>query len=98
MKEPQDCTNIEEIRGAIDVIDRELIRLIARRSEYVEAAAPFKSSIEQIKDDKRVEKVLAAKREIAGEMNTDPDLVEQVFKKMISLFIKQEMKIWKKRG
>ena len=95
MKEPQDCQNIEEIRMAIDLIDREMVRLIARRGEYVAAATKFKSSPEAVRDEKRVERVLAVKRKIAEEMEADPDLVEGVFKKMISLFIKKEMKLWK---
>ena len=76
MKEPQDCQAIEEVRAAIDLIDREIVRLIARRGEYVAAATKFKSSPEAVRDEKRVEKVLAAKRAIAEELQADPDLVK----------------------
>jgi hypothetical protein len=35
MKDARDCINMEKIRTAIDIIDNQIVELIASRSKYV---------------------------------------------------------------
>ena len=95
MKEPQDCSNLEEVRAAIDTIDREIIRLISKRGDYVTAAIPFKETVDAVKDRTRVGALLEDRKLIAREMNADPDLIEDIFKKIVDLFVKRELKQFK---
>lgn len=87
-----ECKNLEEVRENIDRIDNEIIRLIAERGTYVLQASGFKKDEEGVKDTKRVEKVIQKVREKAGLYGADPDMVEALYREMISRFIGMEMK------
>jgi len=43
VKPPEACERIEDVREAIDELDREILRLLGSRARYVAAAAPFKT-------------------------------------------------------
>jgi isochorismate pyruvate lyase len=49
MKLPEDCQSIDDVRRAIDALDREIIHLIERRASYVEWAARFKTAQQSIR-------------------------------------------------
>lgn len=84
------CQSIEEVRENIDRIDREIIKLIAERKGFVLQAAAFKKSAEGVKAPHRVEEVIRKVREKASEYGADPDMVEALYREMISRFIKME--------
>lgn len=85
------CKSIEEVRESIDALDHQIVKLISDRSLYVEQAAKFKKDTEDVKAPKRVEAVIQKVRTIADENNVNPDIIEQVYRTMISCFIKQEL-------
>lgn len=72
MKKPDECQNMEEIREAIDKIDRNIISLITERAEYVYAAAKFKMDKTSVKADDRVKAMLQKRAEWAEEKNLNP--------------------------
>ena len=43
VKPPEDCASLEDVRRGIDALDLDIIRLIGERSQYVKAAAKFKT-------------------------------------------------------
>jgi isochorismate pyruvate lyase len=43
------CKNIEDLRANIDLIDREIVKLLSERSKYVGQAAKFKKSTQDVK-------------------------------------------------
>ncbi len=88
----KDCRDINEVRENIDSIDREIVRLLSERSRYVKQAARFKKTAEDVKAPKRVEEVIAKVRILASEQGIDPDIVEKVYRTMITCFINHEMK------
>lgn len=85
------CSNLDEVRANIDRIDDEIIKLIAERGAYVVQASAFKKDEEGVKDAGRVEKVIAKVREKAKEYGANPDMVEALYREMISRFINMEM-------
>lgn len=85
------CNSIEEIRSNIDRIDNEIIKLIAERGTYVVQASSFKKDEEGIKDAGRVEQVIAKVRAKAEEYGANSDMVEALYREMISRFINVEM-------
>jgi isochorismate pyruvate lyase len=80
------------VRENIDRIDRDIVKLISERSSYVRQAARFKKTKDDVKAPDRVEQVIANKRAYAKEIGLDPDLVERIYRIIISCFIDQELK------
>ncbi|NOZ83287.1 MAG: chorismate mutase [Epsilonproteobacteria bacterium] len=95
MIEAKSCTNITDIRTAIDEIDNSIVQLISKRSEYVKEASRFKKDENAVKDPNRVAKVIASKKELALKYGASPKLIGNIYKMMIDFFIKEEMKEWK---
>lgn len=86
------CKNLEEVRENIDKIDSEIIKLIAERGDYVLQASSFKKDEEGVKAPKRVEEVISKVREKPEMYGANPDIVEAVYREMISKFINIEIK------
>ncbi len=76
----------------IDRIDREIVKLISDRSSYVRQAARFKKTTDDVKAPDRVEQVIATKRAYTKEIGLDPDIIEKIYRTIISCFIDQELK------
>lgn len=91
------CNSLEEIRMNIDRIDDDIIKLIAERGTYVIQASAFKKDEDGVKDTSRVEKVIAKVRGKAEEYGTNPDMVEALYREMISRFVNMEMKEYHSR-
>lgn len=89
------CNSLEEIREQIDRIDSEIIKLIAERGNYVLQASAFKQSEEGVKAPKRVEAVIDKVRGKASEYGADPDMIEVLYREMISRFIQKETEEFK---
>jgi isochorismate pyruvate lyase len=91
MKHPADCESLEDVRQAIDVLDREIVYLIGRRARYVELAADFKSDEESVRAPDRQRTMLQTRRRWAEENELDPDVIENLYRTLISYFIEREM-------
>lgn len=92
------CNSLEEVRGNIDRIDDNIIKLIAERGSYVLQASEFKKSEEGVKAPNRVEAVIHKVRAKALEYGANPDMVEALYREMISRFVSMEMDEFKKKG
>ena len=90
------CSCLEEVRSNIDRIDNEIIKLIAERTGYVKQASSFKKNENAVKASDRVEAVIQKARERAFEYGADPDMIETLYREMISSFINLEMDEFKK--
>jgi isochorismate pyruvate lyase len=56
---PGDCTTMAQVRQGVDVLDREIIALLAERFRYMDAAARIKPDREKVRDEGRKAEVLA---------------------------------------
>ena len=82
---PSACGNIQEIRDAIDVIDREIIQLFALRHEYIKEIVKYKSSDEEgIIARERKEQVLKQRKAWAEKRGLDADMMEEVFRLLLN--------------
>lgn len=90
------CNSLEEVRENIDRIDDNIIKLIAERGSYVLQASEFKKSEEGVKAPARVEAVIQKVRGKALEYGANPDMVEALYREMISRFVSMEMDEFKK--
>lgn len=91
MKGPEDCENIEDVRVAIDALDREIIARLGRRARYVEAAARFKTSEQNVRAPERQRTMLAERRRWAEEEGLSPQVIEDLYRTLISYFIDREL-------
>lgn len=87
----KECKSIEEVRANIDNLDNQIVKLISERSKFVEQAAKFKKDTDDVKAPKRVEAVIEKVRNVANENDVNPDIIEQVYRTMISCFINYEL-------
>lgn len=85
------CTSLDEVRQGIDEIDRNLVSLLAKRGRLVTQAAAFKKTTDDVRAPARVEQVIRKVREMADETGASAEVVEQVYRAMISAFITQEL-------
>lgn len=90
------CKDLKEVRANIDRIDREIVKLIAERGQFVEQAAIFKNDESVIREPQRVRVVINNVRGFAAEYGVDPDIVEGVYRNMIDAFIDFELKEYRK--
>lgn len=84
------CTSLAEVRQHIDLLDRELVALIAARGAYVRQAAGFKKSAEEVPAPQRVAQVLAKVNALAIEAGADAAVVDATWRAMIAAFIDAE--------
>lgn len=88
------CTDMTEIRAEIDRIDRKVISLFGERYEFVKAASQFKKSPDQVKAQSRFDAMLQERRLWAEERGLNPDLIEKIYRDLVTWFISEEMKLW----
>jgi prephenate dehydrogenase len=75
---------LKETRAQIDALDRELVTLLARRSELADRAASAKESIGfGIVDPSREAQLIEARRDWARANNLDANAIEEIFRAII---------------
>ncbi len=95
-KLPKDCNSKEEIRQQIDVIDKEIIALFAKRFEYVSEIVKFKNDAESVVAQDRKNEVIELRGKWAEEHGLDKDTFEQIYRFLVDHNIKKEMEILEK--
>ena len=95
MKSPNQCSNMQDIRTEIDRIDREVIALLGQRFQYVQAAAPFKTSAAAVQAPERFQAMLQQRKRWAEEEGLAPDIIANMYSDLVNYFIEEEMKAWK---
>ena len=96
MKPPEECASIEDVRQGIDALDREVIARLGRRARYVEAAARFKTGESSVRAPERQKAMLEVRRRWAEEEGLSPEVIEDVYRTLISHFIDRELGHWRK--
>ena len=88
------CDNLSHIRSSIDCIDYRIIELIAQRAQYVQQAAQYKSSLEEVKAEQRVINMFEQRNDWATNFKIEGKRVESVFQSIINHFINKETEIF----
>ena len=63
---PEACASMAEVRQGVDALDRALVRLLAERQRYMDAAARIKPDRSVVHDDARIEDVVSKVLAAAG--------------------------------
>ncbi|MBP8185421.1 MAG: isochorismate lyase [Pseudomonas sp.] len=93
-KAAAECANMEDIRAAIDQLDRGVIALLGQRFKYVQAASKFKPSVAAVQAPERFKAMLQQRRVWAAEEQLDADVIEQLYRNLVQHFIAQELQQW----
>lgn len=86
-----ECHSIEEVRKNINLIDEEIVKLMAKREHFVKQAAQFKKDTNDVKAPKRVEEVITKVKNLAKTVGANEALLETVYRVMIDSLINAEM-------
>ena len=89
--EMKQCTTLEEARIEIDKVDEVIVEMIALRNDYIKQIAKFKSTIDEIKSDERIEDVIARARTKAIELDLSPNLINDIFIRLIDEMVETEV-------
>jgi isochorismate pyruvate lyase len=90
-KAPENCGSMAELRAAIDALDRQLVTLLARRQAYIERAAVLKQERGAVRDDARVEEVIAKVLAEARQAGLSGAIAEPVWRALIEQSIRHEL-------
>lgn len=78
---------INELRAEVDLVDRQIVELIGMRTGLVKRIGALKSPVAGVRDPAREEEVLGRVRAAAGMKGADPDMVEDIYRYMISRYV-----------
>lgn len=87
---PETCASMAEVRQGVDALDRALVRLLAERQRYMDAAARIKPDRSVVHDDARIEDVVAKVLAAAGPAGLSPAIAEPVWRTLIDRCIAHE--------
>ncbi|RLA82015.1 MAG: chorismate mutase [Epsilonproteobacteria bacterium] len=85
------CTTLDEARENIDNVDEEIVKLIAKRNDYIKQIAHFKTSVDEVKAQDRIDNVISRVREQAISFNLSPNLINELYVKMIDAMVEIEI-------
>jgi isochorismate pyruvate lyase len=95
MASPEDCRSLQDVRREIDAIDEQIVRLLGRRAAYVHAAARFKTSEAHVAAPDRQAAMLEVRRRWAEREGLSPDVIEEIYRRLVAYFIEREMQEWR---
>jgi isochorismate pyruvate lyase len=88
------CQNMADLRVEIDRLDRALVSLLAERQTYIERAAEIKTKRSRIRDQARIEDVVAKVLIAAKAAGLSPAIAEPVWRTLIEACIAHEHDAW----
>jgi isochorismate pyruvate lyase len=91
---PADCQTMIEVRQGVDAIDRLLVAVLAERQRYMDAAARIKADRHAVRDNARIEEVVAAVKAAARDAGLSEDIAEPVWRTLIEACIAHEFDAW----
>ncbi|CAN7214410.1 chorismate mutase [Acidovorax delafieldii] len=84
------CTTMEDVRREVNALDDVLVPLLVERVGYMTQAARIKQGVEQVRDEARIEAIVARVRERAGAEGGDADVMEAIYRSLMEACIAYE--------
>jgi isochorismate pyruvate lyase len=85
------CHTMSEVRAGVDALDRELVGLLRRRFDYMEAAARIKPARSAVRDEARKRQVIAQARAAAEEAGLPGDAIATMWETLVEASIAYEL-------
>lgn len=95
-KMPAECASMEDVREGVDQLDRELVKILAVRQGYMEAAARIKPTFDDVRVPWRIEDVVEKVLQAAEKEGLSSRIAEPVWRQLIECCIAHEGETWKK--
>ncbi len=89
-----ECSAMADVRYEVDRLDRALVKLIAERQSYMDAAARIKDDRDTVRDPARIEEVVSKVLAEAQRQGLSPAIAEPVWRTMIEQCIRHEFEVW----
>ena len=83
-----------QVRAGVDALDRALVALLAERQRYMDAAARIKGERHAVRDNARVEDVVAKVKAAARDAGLSEAIAEPVWRTLIERCIAHEFEAW----
>jgi isochorismate pyruvate lyase len=87
-----------EVRAEIDRIDKVLVKLLSERQRYIERAAEIKSDRIAVRDEDRVEDVIAKVLTEARKAGLNAEIAEPVWRTLVERSIAFEFQVFDARN
>jgi isochorismate pyruvate lyase len=91
---PESCVTMAEVRQGVDALDRALVTLLAERQRYMDAAARIKQARSAVRDEARIEDVVAKVKAEARRQGLSEEIAEPVWRLLIERCIAHEFEVW----
>ncbi|MEQ9518305.1 MAG: chorismate mutase [Parvibaculum sp.] len=85
------CETMADVRREVDRLDRELVQLLTARQAMMDEAARIKQSRDLVRDEERVEQVVANVLGEAKKTGLSPAIAEPVWRLLIEKSIEHEL-------
>jgi isochorismate pyruvate lyase len=92
-----DCTEMSQVRAAIDALDTLVVTLLAERMRYIEAAARIKQSRDAVRDEVRKAEVVAHAVKVADDRGFPPKLAYRLYDLLVEGSIAHEFEAFDAR-
>ena len=90
----QQCVSMADVRQEIDRIDRALVRLLAERLTFIERAGVIKSDRKSVRDEARINDVLAKVKASCERDGFPFDIAEPVWRRLMAGCIAHEFQVF----
>lgn len=91
---PEDCQSMAEVRAGVDALDQALVRLLARRFGYMDAAARIKTHRDLVRDEARKAQVLDNVEQMARELGLPAEELRTIWDRLVEVSIAYEADHW----
>ena len=83
----QHCTTMDDVRRHIDALDDILVPLLVTRGGYMTQAARIKQDENQVRDEERIEAIIARVRARTAVEGGQPAVLEAIYRSMMEAYI-----------
>lgn len=91
IKPGPECTTMAEVRAGVDALDRDLVALLRRRFDYMDAAARIKPSRDAVRDEPRKQQVIAQARAAAAAAGLPAEAIAAMWDTLVEASIAYEL-------
>ena len=91
---PENCNTMSEVRFGVDILDKNLVKILAERQRYMNAAARIKNNRDDVRDTPRIEDVINKVLKEAKVQGLSCEIAETVWRHLIEASILYEFQQW----
>ena len=94
---PKNKIELNKLRRKLDILDKDLLKIIKKRSELVKKVLSLKVYKKEIVDKKRINTILNQIKKKSIKNRIDPKITNRIWKNMIMSYIDYERRNFKKK-